>query len=102
MEGEKSAEGIVACAQAAKARTWKSGGTDTLSDDRDAYRKVEIPEASRKARGGTPFETGRERQAPTAAEDTSTPETMIHSGRYCTMTPWITGTCKFPWDGSKF
>jgi len=60
-----------------------------LSDERDAYRKVEIPEASRKARGGTPFEPGRERQTPAAAEDISTPETMVHSGRYCAMTPWF-------------
>jgi RNA-directed DNA polymerase len=48
-----------------------------LSDEEDAYRKVEIPEASRKARGGTPFEPGRERQAPAAVEDTSTPETTM-------------------------
>ena len=48
-----------------------------MSDERDAYRKVEIPEASRKARGGTPFEPGRERQAPAAVEDASTPETMM-------------------------
>jgi len=48
-----------------------------LSDEEDAYRKVEIPEASRKARGGTPFEPGRERQAPAAVEDTSTPETAM-------------------------
>jgi hypothetical protein len=47
--------------QEAKARTWKNGGTDTLSDEEDAYRKVEIPEASRKERGGTPQGTGRER-----------------------------------------
>jgi RNA-directed DNA polymerase len=48
-----------------------------LSDEEDAYRKVEIPEASRKARGGTPFESGRERQAPAAVEDTATPETTM-------------------------
>lgn len=48
-----------------------------MSDERDAYRKVEIPEASRKARDGTPFEPGRERQAPAAVEDTSTPETTM-------------------------
>jgi len=90
MEGEKSAEGIVAYVQAAKARTWKSGGTDTLSDEADAYRKAEMPEDSRRRIGdGIPERTGRERQTPTAAEDISTPETMIHSRRYCAMTPWF-------------
>jgi len=48
-----------------------------LSDERDAYRKVEIPEASRKERGGTPQGTGRERQASAAVKETSTPETTV-------------------------
>jgi hypothetical protein len=60
-----------------------------LSDEADAYRKVEMPEDSRRIGDGIPERTGRERQTPAAAEDTFTPETMIHSGRYCAMTPWF-------------
>ena len=69
MEEEKSAEGIVACVQAAKARTWKSGWTDALSDEADAYRKVEIPEDSPRIGDGIPEGMGRERQTSAAAED---------------------------------
>ena len=52
-------------------------GTDTLTDERDADRKAEMPEDSRKGRGGTSPGTGRERQAPAAAEETSRPETTM-------------------------
>ena len=52
-----------------------------------------MPEDSRKARGGTPFGPGRERQAPAAAEEISTPETMMFSGRCCTVRGPI-GTCE--------
>ena len=66
------------CAGEAKARTWKSGeGTDTLTDETDADRKAEMPEDSRKGRGGTSPGTGRERQASAAAEETSRPETTM-------------------------
>jgi len=79
MDGQKSAEGIIASAQeGAKARTWKSGeGTDTLTDERDAGRKAGMPEDSRKGRGGTSPGTGRERQASAAVEETSRPEATI-------------------------
>ena len=46
-----------------------------MSGERDADKRVEIPKASRKERSGTPHETGRERQAPAAVEETSHPET---------------------------
>jgi RNA-directed DNA polymerase len=52
-------------------------GTDTLTDEPDADRKVEIPEDSRKETGGTGLGRGRERQASAAAEDTSPPETTM-------------------------
>ena len=66
------------CAVEAKARTWKSGrGTDTLSDETDADRKAEMPEDSRKGRGGTSPDRGRERQASAAVEETSLPETTM-------------------------
>ena len=52
-------------------------GADTLTDERDADRKVEIPEDSRKGRGGTSLGTGRERQASAAAKETSPPETTM-------------------------
>ena len=48
-----------------------------MTGEKDADRKVEIPEASRKARGGTPYDTGRERQASAAVKETSTPETTM-------------------------
>ena len=55
-------------------------GTDTLMDERDADRRAEMPEDSRKGTGGTGLGTGRERQAFTAAEETSQPEVMMFSG----------------------
>jgi RNA-directed DNA polymerase len=48
-----------------------------LTDERDARRRVEIPEASRKERSGTPQGTGRERQASAAVKETPTPETTM-------------------------
>ena len=52
-------------------------GTDTLTDETDADRKAEMPEDSRKGRGGTSPDTGRERQASAAVEETSRPETTM-------------------------
>ncbi len=52
-------------------------GTDTLTDETDADRKAEMPEDSRKGRGGTSPGTGRERQASAAAKETSRPETTM-------------------------
>lgn len=52
-------------------------GTDTLTDETDADRKVEIPEDSRKERSGTSLDTGRERQASAAAKETPRPETTM-------------------------
>src|SRR5512135_3172691 len=75
--GQKSAEGIRAPAQGAKARTWKDGGTDTLTDETDARRKAEMPEDSRRIGDGISEGTGRERQTPAAVKDTSTPETTM-------------------------
>jgi RNA-directed DNA polymerase len=46
-------------------------------DEKDAGRKGEIPEDSRKGRGGTSSDTGRERQASAAAEEPSRPETTM-------------------------
>ena len=46
-------------------------------DEEDADRTVEIPEDSRKGRGGTSLGTGRERQASAAVEETSRPETTM-------------------------
>ena len=48
-----------------------------MSDERDAYREAEMPEDSRKGGDGIPERMGRERQAPAAVEDTSTPETTM-------------------------
>lgn len=49
-----------------------------MMDERGADRKVEILEDSRKWRGGTSPDTGRERQAPTAAKEIPQPEmTML-------------------------
>ena len=44
---------------------------------KDADRRVEIPGDSRKGRGGTSLDTGRERQASAAVEDESRPETTM-------------------------
>jgi RNA-directed DNA polymerase len=52
-------------------------GTDTLTDEKDAGRKVETPEDSRKGRGGTSPDTGRERQASAAVKETPQPETTM-------------------------
>ena len=52
-------------------------GTDTLTDERDADRKAEMPEDSRKGRGGTSPGKGRERQASAAAEGISRSETTM-------------------------
>jgi RNA-directed DNA polymerase len=61
---------------AAKARTWKSGRvTGTSIGERDADRKAEMPEDSRKVAGGTFGGTGRERQAPAAGKGKTRPET---------------------------
>jgi hypothetical protein len=77
MDGQKSAEGIVASAQGSEGPNMEERkGTDTLTDETDADRKVEIPEDSRKGRGGTSLGTGRERQA-SAAVKTSRPETTM-------------------------
>ena len=46
-------------------------------DERDADRKAEMPEDSRKGRGGTSPDTGRERQASAAAKETPRPETTM-------------------------
>ena len=74
MDGQKSAEGIVASVQGSEGPNMEERkGTDTLMDEADADRKAEIPEDSRKARGGTSRGMGRERQAPAAVEgDTPT------------------------------
>ena len=48
-----------------------------MTDETDADRKVEIPEAPRKERSGTPQGTGRERQASAAVEETPRPETTM-------------------------
>ena len=52
-------------------------GTDTLTDETDAGRKAEMPEDSRKGRGGTSPYTGRERQASAAVKETPRPETTM-------------------------
>jgi RNA-directed DNA polymerase len=52
-------------------------GTDTLTDETDADRKAEMPEDSRKGRGGTSPGMGRERQASAAAKEISPPETTM-------------------------
>ena len=52
-------------------------GTDILTDETDAGRKAEMPEDSRKGRGGTSPDTGRERQTSAAAEETTRPETTM-------------------------
>ena len=79
MDGQKSAEGIVTSVQGSEGPNRKEGkGTDTLMDGADADRKAEMPEDSRKARGGTSRGMGRERQTPAAAEGTPRPEmTML-------------------------
>jgi RNA-directed DNA polymerase len=46
-------------------------------DETDADRRVETPEDSRKATGGTGRGTGRERQASAAVKETSPPETTM-------------------------
>jgi len=48
-----------------------------LMNGKDADRRVAIPEDSRKGRGGTSLDTGRERQASAAVEETSRPETTM-------------------------
>jgi len=48
-----------------------------LTDERDADRKAEIPEDSRRGTGGTGLGTGRERQASAAAKETFPPETTM-------------------------
>ena len=69
MDGQKSAEGIVASAQRSEGPNMEERkGTDTLTDETDADRKAEMPEDSRKGRGGTSPGTGRERQASAAVE----------------------------------
>jgi RNA-directed DNA polymerase len=50
-------------------------GAETSMDERDARRKAEMPEDSRKVAGGTRKNTARERQASTAAEENAQPET---------------------------
>jgi RNA-directed DNA polymerase len=52
-------------------------GHDTLTDEKDAGKKVAMPEDSRKGRGGTSFDTGRERQASAAVKEIPQPETMM-------------------------
>jgi RNA-directed DNA polymerase len=46
-------------------------------DGRDADRKAEMPEDSRKGTGGTGLSMGRERQVSAAVEETSPPETTM-------------------------
>jgi RNA-directed DNA polymerase len=76
--GQKSAEGIVASVQRSEGPNMKERkGTDTLTDEKDAGRKVEIPEDSRKGRGGTSLDTGRERQASAAVKEIPQPETTM-------------------------
>lgn len=78
MDGQKSAEGILASVQRSEGPNMEERkGTNTLTDERDAGRKVEIPEDSRKERGGTSQDTGRERQASAAAKEISRPETTM-------------------------
>jgi len=48
-----------------------------LTNDKDAGRRGEIPEDSRKGRGGTSLDTGREHQASAAVEEESRPETTM-------------------------
>ena len=76
-----------------------------MMDERDADRKAEMPEDSRKGRGGTSPGTGRERQAPAAAEEISRSETTtlleeaLHRENLkvvCT-----TGTCELPCEISE-
>ena len=52
-------------------------GPNTLTNDKDADRRVETPEDSRKERGGTSLDTGREHQASAAVEEESRPETTM-------------------------
>jgi RNA-directed DNA polymerase len=78
MDGQKSAEGVVALVQRSEGPNMEERkGTDTLTDGRDADRKAERPEDSRKERGGTSLGTGRERQTSAAAEEASRPETTM-------------------------
>ena len=48
-----------------------------MTNGKDADRRIAIPEDSRTGRDGTSLDTGRERQASAAAEETSRPETMM-------------------------
>ena len=52
-------------------------GPDTLTDEKGAGRKAEMPEDSRKGRGGTSLDTGRERQASAAVAERTQPETTM-------------------------
>lgn len=48
-----------------------------MTNGKDADRKVEIPKDSRKGRGGTSLDTGRERQTSAAVKEESRPETTM-------------------------
>jgi hypothetical protein len=69
MDGQESAEGVVPSRRKGRPEHERAEGTDTLTDEEDADRKVEIPEDSRKGRGGTSLNTGREGQASAAAKE---------------------------------
>jgi RNA-directed DNA polymerase len=77
MDGQKSAEGIVPQCRRGRPEHGRAEGTETLTDETDAGRKAEMPEDSRKGRGGTSPDTGKERQTSAAAEETSRPETTM-------------------------
>lgn len=67
MDGQKSAEAIVAAAQGGKGpNTRNCTGTKHSMDERDADKRTEMSERPRRAGGGTAEGTGVERQAPTA------------------------------------
>jgi hypothetical protein len=54
-------------------------GADTLTDEEDAGRTTEMSEDSRKGRGGTPSDTGRERQASAAEAGIPRPHSTVSS-----------------------
>jgi RNA-directed DNA polymerase len=72
---QKSAEGIVVAAHSDEGPNMEGRmGAETSMDGRDAPRKAEMPEGSRKVAGGTRKNTERERQTSTAAEENAQPE----------------------------
>lgn len=73
---QKSAEGILVAAHSDEGPNMEGRrDAETSMDERDAQKKAEKPEDSRKAAGGTRENTARERQTFAAAEEHAPPET---------------------------